>query len=91
MLKVRAVKSDHGLKLAEDIIVHSVNILLLNKKKQVDRKVLGQNKNFSTRLPYANKKIIDIYFSIVNMNFRRTEDMNNKLKHLETLVTITIR
>ena len=35
------------------------------QKHQIDMKVFRQDKTLSTILAYANKKIIDIYFSMV--------------------------
>ena len=40
---------------------------IINKQKyQIDKEVLRQKLYFSTRLPYANKKIREIYSSMVN-------------------------
>ena len=40
---------------------------IINKQRhQIDKRVLRQDHYFSTRLPYANKKIREIYYSIVN-------------------------
>ena len=35
------------------------------------KKVLEQGNNFSKRLPYANKKIRGIYFSMMNIKMRQ--------------------
>ena len=51
------------------------------QKHQIDKKVLRQDRNFSTRLPYANKKIREIYISMANTN--STEDMIDKLQSLK--------
>ena len=42
-----------------------------------------QDRDFSTRLRYANKKIRDIWMNMVNTNYISTEDMNNKLQQLK--------
>ena len=51
------------------------------QKHQIDKQVRRQDHNFSTRLPYSNKKIRKIYISMANTN--STEDMNNKLQSLK--------
>ena len=57
---------------------------IINKQKhQIDKKVLRQDRDFSTRLNYANKKIIEIYINMVNTNYNSTEDMINKLQELK--------
>ena len=57
---------------------------IINKQKhQMDKKVLRQDHDFSTRLNYANKKIREIYINMVNTNYNSTEDMVNKLQSLK--------
>ena len=57
---------------------------IINKQKhQIDKKVLRQSHDFSTRLNYANKKIRDIYINMVNTKYNSIEDMINKLQHLK--------
>ena len=47
-----------------------------NKQKhQIDKKTRRQDNDFSTRLPYAKKKIREIWINLVNS----TEAMTNKL------------
>ena len=54
---------------------------IINKQRhQIDKKVLRQSHDFSTRLNYANKKIREIYINMVNTNYNSTEDMINKLQ-----------
>ena len=48
---------------------------------QIDKQVRRQDHDFSTRLPYANKKIREIYISRANTN--TTEDMIDKLQSLK--------
>ena len=53
---------------------------IINKQKhEIDKKVLRQDRDFSTRLNYANKKIGEIYISIANSSL----DMTNKLQELK--------
>ena len=57
---------------------------IINKQKhQIDKKVLRQDHYFSTRLPYANKKIREIWMNMVNTTYNSTDDMNNKLQELK--------
>ena len=57
---------------------------IINKQKhQIDKNVLRQDRDFSTRLNYANKKIREIYINMVNTTYNSTEDMINKLQSLK--------
>ena len=57
---------------------------IINKQKhQIDKNVRRQDHDFSTRLNYANKKIIEIWMNMVNTNYNSTEDMINKLQSLK--------
>ena len=57
---------------------------IINKQKhQIDKKVLRQSHDFSTRLNYANKKIREIFINMVNTKYNSTEDMINKLQDLK--------
>ena len=50
---------------------------IINKQKhQIDKKILRQGRDFSTRLNYANKKIREILMNMVNTNYNTKEDMN---------------
>ena len=57
---------------------------IINKQKhQIDKKVLRQERDFSTRLNYANTKIREIYINMVTTTYNKTEDMINKLQELK--------
>ena len=57
---------------------------IINKQRhQIDKKVFRQDRDFSTRLNYANKKIKEIYRNMVNTKYNTTEDMINKLQELK--------
>ena len=57
---------------------------IINKQKhQINKQVLRQSHDFSTRLNYANKKIRDIWMNMVNTTYNSTEDMIDKLKSLK--------
>ena len=44
------------------------------------KKLLGQNKNFSLRLPCANETIREIHFSMMNTKYKTIEDIRNDLR-----------
>ena len=57
---------------------------IINKQKhQIDKNVLRQDRDFSARLNYANKKILEIYINMANTNYNSSEDMINKLQSLK--------
>ena len=57
---------------------------IINKQKhQINKNVLRQDRDFSTRLNYANTKIRGIYINMVNTNYNSTEDMINGLQQLK--------
>ena len=57
---------------------------IMNKQKhQIDKNNLRQDRDFSTRLNYANKKIKEIFNNMGNTNYKSTEDMINKLQELK--------
>ena len=57
---------------------------IINKQKhQIDKQVRRQDRDFSTRLNYTNKKILEIYIKMVNTNYNSTEDMINKIQQLK--------
>ena len=57
--------------------------IISKQKHQIDKKVFRQERDFSTRLNYANKKIREIYINMVNTNYNTTEDMIDKLQQLK--------
>ena len=57
---------------------------IINKQKhQINKNILRQDRDFSTRLNYANKKVREIYINMVNTTYNSTEDMINKLQSLK--------
>ena len=57
---------------------------IINKQKhQIDKNIRRQDRDFSTRLNYANKKIREIYINMVSTNYNSAEDMINKLQQLK--------
>ena len=56
---------------------------IINKQKhQINKQVLRQSRDFSSRLNYANKKIREIYINMVNSTYNSSEDMIIKLQSL---------
>ena len=49
--------------------------IMNNQKHQIDKKVLRQSHDFSTRLPYSSKKIGEIWMNTVNTEYISTQDM----------------
>ena len=57
---------------------------IINKQKhEIDKKVRRQDRDFSTRLDYANKKVREIYINMANTTYNSSEDMINKLQSLK--------
>ena len=57
---------------------------IINKQKhQIDKKVHRQDRDFSTRLDYANKKVREKYINMANTTYNSSEDMINKLQSLK--------
>ena len=57
---------------------------IINKQKhQIDKNVLRQSHDFSTRINYANKKIREIWMNMVNVNYIPAEDKFDKLQSLK--------
>ena len=57
---------------------------IINKEKhETDKKVRRQDRDFSTRLDYANKKVREIYINMANTTYNSSEDMINKIQELK--------
>ena len=52
-------------------------------KHQIDKEVRRQNHFFSTKIPYASRKITEIFYSMANTAYNSTADMINKLQFLK--------
>ena len=57
--------------------------IINNQKHQTDKNVLRQDRDYSSRLNYANKKIRDIWMNMVNTKYNSTEDLIDKLQQLK--------
>ena len=60
-----------------------MNTLSRNRNIRSIKKVRRQDQYFSTRLPYANKKISEIWMNTVNTTYNSTKDMINRLQQLK--------
>ena len=65
------------------VITAEIVNLLSTKKHQIDKKVLRQDRDSSTRLNYANKEIREICMNKLNTKYSSTEDMIDKLQQLK--------
>ena len=75
-------KQNIWLEFDKDYYCTNCENIIKKQKHQNDKSVLRQDRDFSTRLNYANKKIRDIWMNMVNTNYNTTEDMINKLQQL---------
>ena len=76
-------KRNNWLEFKEGFYCKNCEDIINKQKHQIDKKVLKQNSDFSTRLNSANKKIREIYINMVNTNYNTTEDMIKKLQSLK--------
>ena len=83
MWNVQAVKTRIALNLIKNIVPENCENNKKKQKPQRDKNVLRQNRNFSKRLPYANKKIREIYVSRMNIKLNTIEDIFIKLQSLQ--------
>ena len=60
-----------------------MNILATNKNIERIKKDFKQDQFLSTRFPYADKKIREIYFSMTNTIYNSSEEMINKVQLLK--------
>ena len=55
-----------------------------NKQKhQIDKNFLRQDHHFSTRLPFVNNIIREIYYPMAKSTYNSSEDMINKLQKIK--------
>ena len=76
-------KRNNWLELDKGYYCINCEYIISKQKHQIDKKVLRQSHDFSTRLNYANKKIREVFFNMVNTKYNSTEDMINKLQELK--------
>ena len=76
-------KQNNWLEFDKGFYCRNCEYIINKQKHQIDKKVLRQSHDFSARLNYANKKIIEININMVNTTYNSTEDMINKLQELK--------
>ena len=76
-------KQNNWLEFDKGYYCRNCEYIIDKQKHQIDKNVLRQDRDFSTRLNYANKKIREIYIDMVNTNYDSSEDMINKLQSLK--------
>ena len=76
-------KGNNWLEFDKSYYCQNCEYIINKQKHQIDKNVLRQGRDFSTRLNYANKKIREIYINMVNTNYNTTEDMIDKLQSLK--------
>ena len=62
--------------------------VIKKEKHQIDKKVLGQDRDFSNRINYAYKKIREIRMNLINTT-KKTEDMIKNLQSFKSKTKIT--
>ena len=77
-------KQNNWLEFDESFYCKNCEYLINKQKHQIDKKVHRQDHDFSTRLIYAEKKIRDIWISMVNITYNTTQDMIDKLQQLKS-------
>ena len=71
-------------------ILKIVNILSTNRNIKLIKKVRRQDHYFSTRLPFANKKIGEIFYSTANNTYKPKQDKINKIQSLKGITKVKI-
>ena len=76
-------KQNNWLEFDEGYYCKNCEYIINKQNHQIDKKVPRQDRDFSTRLNYANKKIREIFINMVNTTNISSEDMINKLQSLK--------
>ena len=76
-------KRNNWLEIDKGYYCKNCEYIIDKQKHQIDKNILRQSRDFSTRLNYANTKIREIYINMVNTTYNSTEDMINKLQSLK--------
>ena len=76
-------KQNNWLEFDKGYYCKNCEFIINKQKHQIDKKVVRQSHDFSTRLNYANKKIREIWMNMVNTKYNSKEDMINKLQQLK--------
>ena len=76
-------KRDNWLDFDKGYYCQNCEYIINKQRHQIDKNVLRQGRDFSTRLNYANTKIRDNYKNKFNTSYNTTEDMIDKLQSLK--------
>ena len=76
-------KQNNWLEFGKGYYCTNCKFIINKQKHQIGEKVRRQDHYFSTRLPYANEKIREIWMNMVNTTYNSTEDMIKKLQELK--------
>ena len=68
-------KRNNWLEFDKRYYCKNCKYLINNQRHQIDKKVLRQHLYFSTGLPYADKRIREIWMNMINTTYNSTEDM----------------
>ena len=81
--KCPSCKQNIWLEFAKSYYCRNCEYIINKQKHQIDNKVLRQDRDFSNRLPYANKKKREIWMNMVNTIYNSTQDKIDKLQSLK--------
>ena len=76
-------KSNLWLEFDKGYYCQNCEYIINKQKHQINKNILRQDHDFSARLNYANKKILEIYINMVNTNYNTTDDVIKKLQSLK--------
>ena len=76
-------KRNNWLEFEKGYYCKNCGYIINTQKHQINKNVLRQGRDFSTRLNYAHTKIREIYKNMVNTTYNKTDDMVNKLQSLK--------
>ena len=76
-------KGNNWLECDKGFYCQNCEYIINKQKHQIDKKVLRQSHDFSSRLNYANTKIREIYINMVNTKYNSIEDMIDKFQSLK--------
>ena len=76
-------KQNNWLEFDKGYYCQNCKYIINKQKHQIDKKFLRQSRDFLCRLTYANKKMREIYISMVKTTYKSTENNLNKLQQLK--------
>ena len=76
-------KKNNWLEFDKGYYCQNCEYIINKQKHQINKNILRQSRDFSTRLNYANTKIREIYINMVNTNYDSIEDVIDKLQSLK--------